>query len=83
MNLQQLLDAVDSGKNAFHAEGSTISDIEAFQPLVSLILLAEREGYITGVDPRRESFTGRRLYYVVRVAGPTRLGRDRLDSPNH
>ena len=75
MNLRQLLEEVASGRRGFKAPDG---DLDGFQSLAELIIDAGDSGYLEGVKPHKESYTGRRLYAVVIVNGLTEAGRDYL-----
>lgn len=81
MNLQQLLEEVAAGRRGFQAEGNSVSELEAFQPLACLIIEANDAGYLTGVTTSRESYTGHRHYSAVTVQGLTDAGYDRRSEP--
>lgn len=75
MDLRQLLEAVASGRRGFQP---TEGGLDAFQSVAELIIEAGDSGYLEGVNPHKESHTGRRLYAVVMVKGLTEAGKDFL-----
>ncbi|QDQ73195.1 hypothetical protein FNZ56_04580 [Pseudoluteimonas lycopersici] len=79
MNLDQLLQEVASGRRGFQANGDSVNELSAFQSIAQLIIDAGNSGYLHGVIPRKESFTGNDFYSVVMVKGLTDLGNRHLD----
>jgi hypothetical protein len=79
-----LLERISSGQRKFEAAGLTLKDCEEFLPLARALQELEDDGMLIIKGRRKESRTGRRMYYLFIVerlteAGKAALGKDDED----
>lgn len=74
MNMKQLLDKIAKGQMSFQPVSNSVSDMQLFQGIATLIFEAEKLGYITDVIPHQESDTGNDYFDEVVVGGLTEKG---------
>lgn len=74
MNMKQLLNEITNGRVSFQPTSTSTPDMKSFQVVITLILQAEKLGYITDVITHRESGSGNDFYDSVVVGGITKSG---------